>query len=457
MYSNLQNETRSKRKTLTIILALVAVFSIAIFSVYSIVQEPASSIEAKGFISTAGTGSGSDSSSSETETSDDGDECETDTYNRIQLPDGLYCNDGTPAIYWLDLADADSPNSDKWYIEFPGGGTCGTTDACNDRWDTRSADMTTDDRETKSYGAEGGINSPNATLNPHFHDWNRVVGHYCSSDSWLGQTTADAEDNPSDWHFMGAWIAFAMLDHLHENHHSFASASTYLTSGISVGGTGILNLADGIDRYLSAVNSQSNRYYISDCGWDIDGWKDVGCESTSDDSSESDSYDSDHVDYQIEKHEYYNANCVANSDNSRDCTWADKVYPYVEVKANVFVTQQLYDFQQLPFASASDTADLWTECQTDWAVARAEEMIESFTNAGVISVFASNCRSHDFTEHDAVYTTHLDGFGFADYVNNYVTGAETPFYKTDVVEFPESNPTCDFSFFGNDPRDDPCY
>ena len=107
------------------------------------------------------------------------------------------CNDGSPAIMYIrpsnHLAPA-LPPSNKWLIFFDGGGGCRDEDACLlTRWCSGGSEVYSVAGKMSSRGALVAIDPldgiwnafPPGTAN-FFADFNQVLVHYCSSDTWTG-------------------------------------------------------------------------------------------------------------------------------------------------------------------------------------------------------------------------------------------------------------------------------
>jgi hypothetical protein len=302
---------------------------------------------------------------------------------RIVLPKDLVCNDGTEAVYYRSYAPADSPNADKWIIEFEGGGSCGAAEACALRWEERPQDMTTKSEQEEYFDLDGGLINEYEMYNPHFWNYNRVRAHYCSSDSWLGQQDYR---NTGGFAYLGAKIALGIVDDLMLDP-AFKSSSVFLFTGISVGGVGILNLADYIDeRFATTAGfNAKERYFISDCGWDLADWACYGDDCATDGPSGSLTLYRAH-------NPLLNAGCLA-AGMTWQCYWPEYMYKYILAAPKFLIAQQMYDSQQLPWTGKLQPGK-WDDDKMAWALARTEVLLASFAEMKVTNLFSSNCRSH---------------------------------------------------------------
>lgn len=99
------------------------------------------------------------------------------------------CLDGTPGAYWFDKAPAAAgDNAKKWIVYLPGGGECGSIDACK----TRSGGSKGSSKNYKDKDLSRLV-SNSATENPYFYTWNHVEIGYCSGDMYSGDAEKEVE------------------------------------------------------------------------------------------------------------------------------------------------------------------------------------------------------------------------------------------------------------------------
>jgi len=317
--------------------------------------------------------------------------------------------------------------------------------------------MSTKTEESDYFDTSGGLINSYQESNPLFWNYNRVRAHYCSSflvgydkknfvskldvqllNVWSCFFRAGRiEFNATGWMwaFQGANIALGIVDDLMKDP-EFKQAESVVFSGISVGGVGILNLADYIDEKFKA-NPEFQHiqvYYFSDCGWNLMDWGCYGDECTGEVSNTKALYRA-HKPLLNEHCWDYNYTWL--------CYWPEMFYSFIEAKDRLMVTQQMYDSQQLPWAGKK-APSAWDEGQTEWAMMRADAILDSMADQGVTNAFVSSCRNHDYSEHQCVYSTLVDGKSLAEYINDFIeSGGSKRFYAIDEDRHPEANPTCE--------------
>ncbi len=132
---------------------------------------------------------------------------------------GAICNDGSPAVYYVRLWSGEE-NRDKWLIMLQGGGSCGSGQACAERWCSVATNFGMDKMTTtlsKPSINGGGILAPG--VQNRFGGWNTVLVYYCSSNGWTGRKS-DLEYAATNgsvsvayrMHFRGADFLDAVLD-----------------------------------------------------------------------------------------------------------------------------------------------------------------------------------------------------------------------------------------------------
>ena len=187
------------------------------------------------------------------------DESTTDgstALERIMLPDafgqqyGARCLDGSPYGYYIRRSKT---NSTKWVFAMEGGGLCVEPVDCLQRKKT-SLGSSTGWGATWGVGTDGmqDVLSDNATINPHFYDFNHVYLPYCSGDTWTGNRSEPTK--PFGFNFAGHRILEATFAHLNATA-GLTSATRALVTGWSAGGIGTFNNADfASERWLAHVN-----------------------------------------------------------------------------------------------------------------------------------------------------------------------------------------------------------
>lgn len=201
------------------------------------------------------------------------------TIDTARHPEAI-CNDGTPAVFYYAPATT-AEDRGKWLIFLQGGGSCGSGQACAERWcsvDTNfGMDKMTSSLSKPAIRADGLLEP---ALRNRFGTWNRVLVFYCSSDTWAGRatTTTTATSTTGQTreyliHFKGSCIVDAVLDTLRNaggaatarrrvtRHASedapwpdLDSATHVIFAGSSGGGNGVRNNADRVGAKLRATN-----------------------------------------------------------------------------------------------------------------------------------------------------------------------------------------------------------
>lgn len=119
--------------------------------------------------------------------------------------EGTRCNDGTPAVGYV-RAHTDPAHADDWIVFLHGGGDCYTWETCADRWCGVSYDAT---KMSSRWAAETTLGRGLTGTDPGnaFAGYNVVELPYCSSDSWVGQSSdavlVSEEGSTFQLHFEG--------------------------------------------------------------------------------------------------------------------------------------------------------------------------------------------------------------------------------------------------------------
>ena len=159
------------------------------------------------------------------------------------------CNDGSTAGFYFKK----SPTaSNVWLVHLEGGGWCWDNDSCSKR--RLTAVYLTTNKWWKKTILKTGIFDDNSTLNPMF-DANKVFVPYCTSDGWMGYTTARPENN--HWFFMGQQVIEAVLDTLITDPlygmGHIPKRDTLAFGGCSAGGRGAMVNLDYIPGLITAA------------------------------------------------------------------------------------------------------------------------------------------------------------------------------------------------------------
>jgi len=153
------------------------------------------------------------------------------------------CNDGSVPSYYVSLGT--DPRGDKWMVWLEGGGSCGSTAECAQRW-VETPYLTTG--AVPATVDHPGFFARQQATNPDFYDWTKVFIHYCSSDGWTGNRAASADT--ADMAFHGPAIIQAVLDDLTDSElvgeRSLEHAEEVIFGGSSAGAWGLVSNLDAM-------------------------------------------------------------------------------------------------------------------------------------------------------------------------------------------------------------------
>ncbi|GJP39074.1 hypothetical protein CLOM_g23464 [Closterium sp. NIES-68] len=177
------------------------------------------------------------------------------------LPDNPYgakCLDGSPPGYYHRLGYA--AGSVAWHIHLPGGGWCTSVAGCvhraqTDHGSTRSRPRFIargNDRDEGSASPARGINSPDPSVNPVFHNWHLVRPIYCDGGGFAGRAGwraapgGGSAGNGTAGVYLDGWkIIHAVLNDLKQKR-GMARAASILLTGSSAGGQAVITLCDRV-------------------------------------------------------------------------------------------------------------------------------------------------------------------------------------------------------------------
>lgn len=178
------------------------------------------------------------------------------------------CNDGTPPAYFVRLNDA----STEWLIYLQGGGGCYDRGSCEERAQASPGIMTSKGLPAAISGP--GILSADCSENPALCSANAVYIHYCSSDWWAGNHSAEESGTP--FAFSGRAIVPAVVEDLLNSavnrtvSASCLRAQRVVLAGSSAGGVGVFQHADSLAallRYVLPIGASLSFGAVPDCGW----------------------------------------------------------------------------------------------------------------------------------------------------------------------------------------------
>jgi hypothetical protein len=195
------------------------------------------------------------------------------TINTERFPNAI-CNDGSPAVFYF-APHTDPADRGKWIVFLQGGGGCQDGQSCAERWCSIDTNFGMDKMTstlTRPSIRIGGFLSPDPRSR--FSTWNRVLVHYCSSDSWAGTNTAltqaavGGQTRDYTVHLKGSYIVDAVLDTLRASGKrrvarpssggapwpDLDTATHVILAGSSGGAGGVRNNADRVGEKLRLSN-----------------------------------------------------------------------------------------------------------------------------------------------------------------------------------------------------------
>eukprot|EP00056_Hartaetosiga_gracilis_P000929 m.41397 g.41397 ORF g.41397 m.41397 type:complete len:409 (+) comp10421_c0_seq1:62-1288(+) len=156
------------------------------------------------------------------------------------------CLDGSLPGYYIAKG-----SSTQFVLFFLGGGWCRTEENCVERSNTTLG-------STKTLGQRfgmfsGGYITPNATVNPVFSNFTRVLLWYCDGASFAGNRETPLNVSGTTIHFRGLANLNAMLDDLKVNY-GLDHADEVLVSGGSAGGLAVFIHSEAVKQQLPSVS-----------------------------------------------------------------------------------------------------------------------------------------------------------------------------------------------------------
>jgi len=339
------------------------------------------------------------------------------------------CNDGSPATYFYRAGSGSGAGI--WTIYFEGGGFCVDIPSCTSRWNGQRHFMTSkqlpailNDTTLSQDVNHWGINSGNATANPHFYNANQVYLWYCSSDTYAGNVTAS--NATGNWHFRGKVIVQTLILHLLKQSPSLSAAKQILLTGFSAGALGVLNNADYVGQLLQQAAPQAEYKAYADSGWllDVPEYRSGNPPSR--------------AGIQLLYRNFnatLNANCEAIYKSRGEgwrCMFADYVYPFITTP--LFVAGYQFDS---PFLN--DVAPPFNASTGEYA----ELLRQSFLmQAGPLPAFFSpNCYCHGVESYDTRWNyIKVNGTTASEAVWDFLNGKPTRNHDTCAPL--GCNPTC---------------
>ncbi|CAE7354252.1 NOTUM [Symbiodinium natans] len=166
---------------------------------------------------------------------------------RMILLPGTHCNDGSPGAMYLSPVPVKTfIGRTVWHIHLEGGGYCYDQENCESPAHGQYLEST---RHREQLIWKGGMFARGVGSTPFLSTAAHVYVGYCSSDSWMGNTSRTWRGKT--WYFEGAHILATAVNTLLD-HHGMKNAALVLFSGCSAGGRGTLYNLDGLCRLVRA-------------------------------------------------------------------------------------------------------------------------------------------------------------------------------------------------------------
>lgn len=181
---------------------------------------------------------------------------------------GAVCLDGSPGAYYMEPGHG--PSTRKWMIHLQGGGWCVNEQDCvgRSKGGLGSSAGYAQDKEGILGGFDGGAHglfSNDSSVNPDFHDWNKVYFRYCDGGSMAGEVAEPVQVGPDTIYFRGGRILNAALDDLLAK--GLSDATDFIVEGCSAGG---LNVWLHLDHIRSRMPSSVRVVGVPQCGLFMD-------------------------------------------------------------------------------------------------------------------------------------------------------------------------------------------
>ncbi|XP_026409161.1 pectin acetylesterase 9-like isoform X1 [Papaver somniferum] len=267
---------------------------------------------------------------------------------------GAFCLDGSLPGYHLDRGYGSGANN--WLLQFEGGGWCNDIESCLER--AKSGHGST--RYMSKWEYFNGILSNNASLNPDFHNWNRVKLRYCDGASFSGDSLYQNET--VKLYFRGQRIWKAIIDDLLPKGLNLADKA--LLSGCSAGGLATFLHCDNFTSFLPKTTTAK---CMSDAGFFLD-IRDISLQHTARQFFEN-------LILLQGTEQFLNENCTGSRYYPYQCFFPQYALPYV--KAPYFILNSAYDVFQFHHNLVPPSTDLrghWSRCKNNPAACNLHQL-----------------------------------------------------------------------------------
>lgn len=272
--------------------------------------------------------------------------------NLVKLPDsialssGAVCLDGTAPAFYLSKG-----SNTKWILFLQGGGWCYTLEDCVARSKGRLG-STAHSPSTIIGGGASGLFDDDSSVNPVFHDFNKVFVQYCDGASFSGDVSAPVSVNGTKLYFRGHRILTQVIAYL-QAHFGMSQATEVLLSGCSAGGLSTYLHADYVASLLPATVKRYKAAAVS--GFFLNHTNVDGVPV----------YPQQMVNvFRMQNcTNGVNARCISANPNAPErCMFAENTYPFIET--SFFVANSMYDAWSLANILTVKQADSqkWSSC-----------------------------------------------------------------------------------------------
>jgi hypothetical protein len=177
------------------------------------------------------------------------------------------CNDGSVPAFWYRPGAGSGANT--WLIWLGGGGACDSQSSCAVEVAEKGSNFIISSKGFEPTPGNG-IMSDNPNTNPMLYNANMVYLHYCSSDSWAGDTVGTGKfnvNNSDTWHFEGRRIAITQIKSIGELLPAIENAAEIILGGDSSGGIGVTEVANDL---LPLLPAAATKLLVNDAGFSLD-------------------------------------------------------------------------------------------------------------------------------------------------------------------------------------------
>lgn len=336
--------------------------------------------------------------------------------DKVFLPTdgGARCLDGSaPVYYWR------KGSTSNYVIYFEGGAWCFNKKNCLAR--AKEYLGTSNGLQDTILGPE--VLTPNAIINPNFHDWNFVFVHYCDGASYSGNMNTSVTVNGYELYFRGQQILQALIRDLQQNK-DMKNAKNILVSGCSAGGLTVFLHCDTIAK-------QTNAYVrcVSDGGYFVDQLSIVGTYPLREE------FRSVLALHNVSS--VLNSKCLANvGSETWKCFMPQYFLPYIDTP--IFVVNSGYDQWQM-WASWFPGLPSWNNCTFNLTKCTAQQLavIQQFhsdtmvalsyaisgTSGKQVGVYIDSCLVHC---HSSWRTTKINGKNINTAIADWMFGRVPP-------------------------------